>query len=467
MQCFNPYLPLWEFIPDGEPRVFGDRVYVFGSHDAALSDTFCPGDYVAWSAPLSDLGNWRREGVIYGRGDDPMNRDGGMCLFAPDVIRGFDGRYYLYYVLSQAHVVSVAVCDTPAGRYRFLGYVRDRQGNRLGERPGDQPQFDPAVLADSGGVWLYGGYCEHGNRSRLGCQVTRLAQDMLTVVREPETILPGREYAAGTEWEEHPYYEAPSIRKKDGEYYLVYSSAEGHELCWAWSDRPEGGWRYGGVVISNGDVGLSDGKRRDMAVYPMGNNHGGLAELNGQWYIFWHRHTNGTWFSRQGCADPVTFLPDGSIRQAAVSSCGLNGGPLKGEGEYPAAICCHLTAPGLPGFVPYPGSRKGPRVTREGSAPEAADFLADLEEGTVIGYKSFDFQGTDMVTLTCRRTEGCFDIATAWDGPSLGRVEAEFTEDWRAFRGRAALPEGVHGLYLRFRGRTGQLRSLKLEVSRK
>ena len=32
-QAFNPYLPSWEYIPDGEPYVFGDRVYIYGSHD--------------------------------------------------------------------------------------------------------------------------------------------------------------------------------------------------------------------------------------------------------------------------------------------------------------------------------------------------------------------------------------------------------------------------------------------------
>lgn len=50
----NPYLPNWEYIPDGEPRVFGDRVYIYGSHDRAGSQEFC--DYVlkCWSAPVSD-----------------------------------------------------------------------------------------------------------------------------------------------------------------------------------------------------------------------------------------------------------------------------------------------------------------------------------------------------------------------------------------------------------------------------
>lgn len=29
----NPYLPSWEYVPDGEPHVFGKRVYIYGSHD--------------------------------------------------------------------------------------------------------------------------------------------------------------------------------------------------------------------------------------------------------------------------------------------------------------------------------------------------------------------------------------------------------------------------------------------------
>ena len=45
-QALNPYLPPWEYIPDGEPYVFGDRVYVYGSHDYYNGYVFCMGDYV-------------------------------------------------------------------------------------------------------------------------------------------------------------------------------------------------------------------------------------------------------------------------------------------------------------------------------------------------------------------------------------------------------------------------------------
>ena len=61
----NPYLPNWEYIPDGEPRVFGDRVYIYGSHDKAGSDSFC--DYVlkCWSAPIDNLNQWVCHGDIF------------------------------------------------------------------------------------------------------------------------------------------------------------------------------------------------------------------------------------------------------------------------------------------------------------------------------------------------------------------------------------------------------------------
>lgn len=70
-QAVNPYMPSWEYVPDAEPHVVGDRVYVYGSHDIFNGLNFCLGDYVCWSAPVDDLGNWRYEGCIYKREQDP------------------------------------------------------------------------------------------------------------------------------------------------------------------------------------------------------------------------------------------------------------------------------------------------------------------------------------------------------------------------------------------------------------
>ena len=82
-----------------------------------------------------------------------------MCLYAPDVTKGADGRYYLYYVLDKLQTVSVAVCDTPAGQYQFYGSVHYPDGTLLGEKDGDEPQFDPGVLFEGDKVFLYTGFC--------------------------------------------------------------------------------------------------------------------------------------------------------------------------------------------------------------------------------------------------------------------------------------------------------------------
>ena len=218
-QAFNPYLPSWEYIPDGEPYVFGDRVYVYGSHDYFNGYVFCMGDYVCWSAPVDDLGNWRYEGVIYPKTADPLNPEGKMCLYAPDVTVGPDGRYYLYYVLDKVSVVSVAVCDTPAGKYEFYGYVHYEDGTRLGEKEGDEPQFDPGVLTEGDVTYLYTGACGKGDKSRTGAMATVLGADMLTIREAPVFVAPGCEYGAGTGFEGHEFFEAPSIRKVGDTYY--------------------------------------------------------------------------------------------------------------------------------------------------------------------------------------------------------------------------------------------------------
>lgn len=85
-QVFNPFLPLNEYIPDGEPHVFGDRVYLYGSHDHEGGYTFCMDDYTVYSAPVDDLTDWRKERVIYEADQDPAYPE--LCyMYAPDVCR--------------------------------------------------------------------------------------------------------------------------------------------------------------------------------------------------------------------------------------------------------------------------------------------------------------------------------------------------------------------------------------------
>lgn len=456
-QGLNPYLPSWEYIPDGEPHVYNGRVYVYGSHDRFNGYVYCLNDYVCWSAPVDNLADWRYEGVIYRKTDDPLNPDGHMCLYAPDVTVGPDGRYYLYYVLDKVSIVSVAVCDTPAGKYEFYGYVHDINGNRLGERDGDQPQFDPAVLTEGDRTYMYTGFCPRGDASRKGPMATVLGPDMLTIVEEPVFIAPSEPYSKGSGYEGHEFFEASSIRKKGDTYYFVYSSVVFHELCYATSKHPTKGFVYGGVIVSNSELHIDTYKPAEKPMFYGGNNHGGMVEVQGQWYIFYHRHTNGTNFSRQGCAEPITIREDGSIPQVEMTSCGLNGGPLVGYGEYPAYLACNLFCKEESLYTDWSASwmnNQFPKITQDGrDGDEEPGFIANMKDSATAGFKYFECKDTRLTAIKVRGyCNGAFEVKTAWNGPVLGRIPVKYTNIWTEFPADIAIPDGVQAIYLTYTG---------------
>ncbi len=458
----NPYLPSWEYIPDGEPYVFGDRVYVYGSHDKYNGHVFCLGDYVCWSAPVDDLGNWRYEGVIYPKTSDPYNRDGSMCLYAPDVTVGPDGRYYLYYVLDHVCNVSVAVCDEPAGRYEFLGYVHYQDGTLLGNAPGDEPQFDPGVLTEGDVTYLYTGFCGHGDKRRHGAMCTVLGPDMTTIIEKPVFVAPGAVYSEGTGFEGHAFFEAPSIRKIGDTYYFIYSSQVMHELCYATSKSPREGFCYRGVLVSNGDVGLENGKPKNVPDAYIANNHGSIVEIAGEWYIFYHRHTNGTWYSRQGCAERLKLRDDGGFDQVEITTQGLGARPLPGKMKYPAYTACNLYLANAPG-------RFGdgcPKIVQDGrDGDEEIGYIANVQNGMVAGFKYLDCKDVGTLTVTTRGyINGEFELRLSPDGEGCGCVRVHGSNIWQSFTADVDVPDGVHAIYLCFiGGGGGHLESFELK----
>ncbi len=459
-QVFNPFLPLWEYVPDGEPHVFGKRVYLFGSHDRAGGDKFCMNDYVCWSAPVNDLKNWRCEGTIYKKEQDPLNADGSHMLFAPDVCRGADGRYYLYYALDFVSVISVAVCDTPAGKYEFYGHVRFSDGHVLSSRAGEPYAFDPAILRDEGKNYLYTGYCPYPPRHLMEVPKTytyawvyRLADDMLTIVGEPKKIAPSFSNSAGTGFEGHEFFEASSIRKVGDKYCFIWSSYYGHELCYALSQSPEGPFRFGGTIISNGDIGMGDIKDESDCNNYIGNNHGSIENINGKWYVFYHRHTNRSSFSRQACAEEIKVLPDGAIPQVEMTSCGLNGGPLAGRGTYPATIACVLRSRSgtMRGEVPLRGIH--PYITQDGEdgEEEAFQHIANFRRCAVCGFKYFSPQGASTVSVRLRGS-GTGQIVVSDGSATLATVPVSPAKEWTAFSAPFKTPGQVFALYFLFLG---------------
>ena len=454
-QATNPYLPSWEYIPDGEPYTFGDRVYVYGSHDKFNGNVYCMLDYVCWSAPVNDLGNWRYEGVIFRKDQDPKNPDLQGNLYAPDVPIGPDGRYYLYYALSNGNHISVAVCDTPAGQYEFYGDVHYENGELLGDRASDEGQFDPGVITENGKTYLYTGFCPLGDKGRHGAFVTVLAEDMLTIIEEPHIIVPSSAYSEGTGFEGHEFFEAPSIRKKNGKYYFIYSSIQFHELCYAMSDSPTEGFEYCGVIVSNGDVGIDSYKPAEMTTMYCANNHGSMEKVGDDWYIFYHRHTNGTNYSRQGCFEKLTFNEDGTIVQAMMTSCGSVAN-LKGEGYYPTYIACNLFTDEECRYVPWSGwmSDKFPKITQDGGdGDEEIGYVTNMWNSATAGFKFFDCKGVKKIAIyEMGYSNGKMEVRTEWDGPVLCEFPIDYANVVRKLEADIDIPDGVHSLYFTYRG---------------
>jgi len=457
-QGFNPYLPSWEYIPDGEPYLFNGRVYVYGSHDKFNGHAYCLNDYVCWSAPEDDLSDWRYEGVIYPKTSDPFNKDGSMCLYAPDVTLGPDGRYYLFYVLDKVDVVSVAVCDSPAGEYKFHGYVRHPDGTMLGRREGDQVQFDPGVLTEGEKTYLYTGFCGYDTKGRIGATAVTLGPDMLTVLDEPVLVAPGVYNSKGTSFEGHEFFEAPSIRKRGDTYYFIYSSIAMNELCYATSKSPLKDFVYGGVIISNADMHIDTYKPAEKPMNCGGNNHGSIIEIKGKWYIFYHRHTNGNEFSRQECLETIEIKADGSIQQAEMTSCGPNGGPLDGRGEYPAYIACNIFSVENNNQLSdrrWPQHNINlPKITQDGQdGDEEIGFVTNILNNYGIGFKYFNCKGIKRIKIKTRGyNNGVFHVKTKWDGESLARIKIDYSNIWTEYASDINLPDGIHALYFIYEG---------------
>lgn len=409
MKMPNPYLPGWEYIPDGEPRVFGERVYVYGSHDRVDSENFCDYKLKVWSASIYDLEHWVCHGDVFRTGSE-----GGHSvdvdwskeeLYAPDVVEK-DGKYYLY-----AYIVKskgcVAVSDYPEGPFHLLSQYQYNIPNHY-----DQGTFiDPGVLVDDDGrIYIYCGFegsymCEL-NPDNMYEVVDGTYQTDIIPVEEP-----------------FGFFEACSPRKVGSTYYLIYSPKRGCRLAYATSDSPTGPFTYRGYIIDNG------------VDYPGGNNHGSICKINGQWYIFYHRMTNGSIMSRRGCVERIEILPDGSIPTVEMTSLGFS----KSLSPYevtPADTVCVL---------------KGEALVTEFDL--FTRVITNITEGCVMGWKYYDFgedyTGEEILFAAKLQPRGCHGrIRICIDGETEEIGAAEFFRDSTVVRGKVKNVTGKHSVYL-------------------
>ena len=341
----NPYLPLWEHLPDGEPRVFEDpdnpgkyRAYIVGSHDVRFN-SYCGADIRMWSAPVEDLTNWRDEGAIF----TYHTQNQWDVMYAPDLveIKKKDGRkeYYLF-PHSRGRHREAMVCkgSRPDGPFTPINLSED--GTRT--LPGSILGFDPSVfvenITDPNDPDYEIGFRAYGFWGFQRSSAAQLDQNTMYSVRPGTEIIPyfipaSSKYGvvrdpAGTEYpalykeqafSEFNFFEASSIRQVGNKYVMIFSGYSGPDyglgssnstLRYAFGDSPLGPWRSGGVLVDSRGVVLNRDGSKLQTTNAGHNTHGSLQEINDQWYVFYHRPPRGFGFARQAMVAPVLIKWD-------------------------------------------------------------------------------------------------------------------------------------------------------------
>ena len=496
----NPYLPLWEHIPDGEPYVFEDpdqpgkqRVYIYGSHDTRITD-YCGREQVVWSASVDSLNLWRYDGEILrvdknAKGEPFDTAKTADVLFAPDVtmVQGADGKktYYLFPNDQTGYRNGlIAKSSRPDGPFEVCNWQKDNPNQADGVLG-----FDPAVFVDDDGrVYGYWGFGE-SNGAELDPATmatvkpgTQVVSHMIPGYKEPGVFR---------------FFEASSIRKIKDKYVFIYSrfTEEGefglpttnYTLAYAYGDHPLGPWTYGGTII-DGRAREIDAKGDTIASANVsGNTHGSICEINGQWYVFYHRQSGLNEFARQAMVAPITVkVEEGAggkveISEGAYTSEGFALNGLDPSERHSAGIACWYTGSKV-------AVHEWPNNTFYGSYVEAGygtddkfsapydirnntNAVVNNTDGSIVGYKYFNFdqtKGRNDVELVLRLTpeglDGTIQVMidrpwTSQGGQLLGTIELTAKMPKTATELTVKLPklstyDGKHALFFVFSSST-------------
>lgn len=238
-------------------------------------------------------------------------------------------------------------------------------------------------------------------------------------------------------YKEHAFNEGSSVRKRNGIYYYVYAGHQRHgesncaTLNYATATSPLGPYTYRGVIIDNW------GSDRNLV-----NNHGSIAEIDGQWYIFYHRPTHASSSMRKVCMEPIVFNPDGTINEVEMTTQGC-GGPINPLLRMDAARACLLS-----GHTTV--------VVRRPAHSNPVEYLSAIRNGDCAYWKYFDFTGMEVNSFICKtwgkNAAGTIEIRLDKpDGELIGTCELQPMNGDVAYsvhRTKVKPVTGVHALVL-------------------
>jgi arabinoxylan arabinofuranohydrolase len=417
------------FTADPNAVVYGDRVYLYVSHDVDGQDDYDMVDYRGFSS--DDMVNWQDHGVLI-HSDDLSWADN---LYAPGACEK-NGKYYLY-MPNGGSSIGVAVADDPGGPFV------DPLGTALVTRstPGVSDVdwlFDPACFVDDDGQgYLYfgGGPEGTGDNGR----VIRLGDDMISLGDATATTIPIP-----------AFFEAAHVHKHDGTYYLQYSSdfsaGHGAALEYMTSKAPMTGFEYRGVILPNANINNGN------------NNHGSIVNFSGRSYLFYHARKLQQQLgvnkvnNRSVAVQEIAYAADGSLVQVSMST----------EDTTVDQVKC------LDGFAEVQAETLAAEhgIEVEGRAG-ATVRIAQIDSGDWIGYSQVNFrEGATALVLRVAsaagggaidvRIDGC-DEFTSQAGTSIGTCQVASTggaDIYAALSCPLTNTSGPHDLCLSFSGDT-------------
>ncbi len=287
-----------QFTADPSARVFGDRIYVFPSHDIlATKDRgregwFCMEDYHVFSS--ENLTDWKDHGVIVTQNKVPWVKPNSYSMWAPDCIEK-DGKYYFYFPSiakntlnnGRGFTIGVAIADKPEGSYIPESLpIKGVKG------------IDPNVFIDKNGQAFL--YWSQGNIfvAKLKDNMVELDSEIITINNLPVKGLK----------------EGPYVFERNGVYYLTYPHVENktERLEYAISDNPLGPFKVTGVIMDESPTGCW-------------TNHQSIINFKNQWYLFYHHNDYSPNFdkARSIRADKLLFNPDGTIQKVTPTLRGI------------------------------------------------------------------------------------------------------------------------------------------------
>jgi beta-xylosidase len=227
---------------------------------------------------------------------------GGASVWAPSVVRGPDGRFFMY--ISVRNEVWVGVAEHPLGPWK----------NALGDQPLINGKFRPgfhmidaeAFIDDDGSAYLYWGSGYGWKNGR--CWAAKLTHGMTALDGEVRDVTPQN------------YFEGPFMVKHGERYFLTYSQGvtikDTYRVHYAVGPTPFGPF----TEAENSPILATD--HLNHIVSP---GHHAIFPHEGRHYILYHRHSvpfDPKFIGRQTCVDPLIFTANGFIEKVTSTHSG-------------------------------------------------------------------------------------------------------------------------------------------------